>query len=70
LFGPSGCGKTTTLRCLAGLERPEEGRITFGENTWFDAELRVCLTPQQRDIGYLFQKYALFPHLSVAQNIA
>jgi molybdate transport system ATP-binding protein len=70
LFGPSGCGKTTTLRCLAGLERPEEGRITFGDTPWFDAERQVCLTPQQRDIGYLFQEYALFPHLSVANNIA
>jgi molybdate transport system ATP-binding protein len=70
LFGPSGCGKTTTLRCLAGLERPEEGRIVFQEKTWFDARRREFLTPQQRDVGYLFQEYALFPHLSVAQNIA
>jgi len=70
LFGPSGCGKTTTLRCLAGLERPEEGRITFGQRAWFDAEGHVFLTPQQRGIGYLFQEYALFPHLTVAQNIA
>jgi molybdate transport system ATP-binding protein len=70
LFGPSGCGKTTTLRCLAGLDRPEEGRITFEKTLWFDAERRVFLTPQQRDIGYLFQEYALFPHLTVARNIA
>jgi molybdate transport system ATP-binding protein len=70
LFGPSGCGKTTTLRCLAGLDRPEEGRITFGQTAWFDAERHVFLTPQQRDIGYLFQEYALFPHLTVAGNIA
>jgi molybdate transport system ATP-binding protein len=70
LFGPSGCGKTTTLRCLAGLERPEEGRIALGATPWFDAARRVCLTPQQRDIGYLFQEYALFPHLTVAGNIA
>jgi molybdenum ABC transporter ATP-binding protein len=69
LFGPSGCGKTTTLRCLAGLDRPEEGRITFGERTWFDVERHVFLTPQERDIGYLFQEYALFPHLTVAGNI-
>jgi molybdate transport system ATP-binding protein len=69
LFGPSGCGKTTTLRCLAGLERPEEGCISFGTMPWFDSEWRVFLTPQQRDIGYLFQEYALFPHLTVAQNI-
>jgi molybdate transport system ATP-binding protein len=69
LFGPSGCGKTTTLRCLAGLDRPEEGRITFGEAVWFDAERQVFLRPQQRGIGYLFQEYALFPHLTVAGNI-
>lgn len=70
LFGPSGCGKTTTLRCLAGLERPEEGRIAFENTLWFDHEQRVFLTPQQRDIGYLFQEYSLFPHLTVARNIA
>ncbi|MCI0685141.1 MAG: ABC transporter ATP-binding protein [Gemmataceae bacterium] len=70
LFGPSGCGKTTTLRCLAGLERPEEGRIAFEGTPWFDADRRVYLTPQQRGIGYLFQEYALFPHLTVGGNIA
>ena len=70
LFGPSGCGKTTTLRCLAGLERPEEGSITFEQATWFDGERRIFLTPQQRDVGYLFQEYALFPHLTVARNVA
>ncbi|HMP78802.1 MAG TPA: ABC transporter ATP-binding protein [Pirellulaceae bacterium] len=70
LFGPSGCGKTTTLRCLAGLERPEEGRITFEKKPWFDSQQRVFMTPQQREIGYLFQDYALFPHLTVAQNTA
>jgi molybdate transport system ATP-binding protein len=70
LFGPSGCGKTTTLRCLAGLERPEEGSIIFEDMPWFDAERRTFLTPQQRDIGYLFQDYALFPHLTVAGNIS
>jgi molybdate transport system ATP-binding protein len=69
LFGPSGCGKTTTLRCLAGLEEPEAGRIIFGTALWFDAGAKVFLRPQQRDIGYLFQEYALFPHLSVVQNV-
>ncbi len=69
LFGPSGCGKTTLLRCLAGLERPEAGRITYGKEVWLDAEQRLCRTPQQRDIGFLFQDYALFPHLTVAENI-
>jgi molybdate transport system ATP-binding protein len=70
LFGPSGSGKTTVLRCLAGLERPERGHIRFGEETWFDAERGIFLPPQRRRIGYLFQEYALFPHLTVAQNIA
>ncbi|MGH8056151.1 MAG: molybdenum ABC transporter ATP-binding protein [Candidatus Entotheonellia bacterium] len=70
LFGPSGSGKTTILRCLAGLERPEEGSIHFGETLWFDAARGTCLPPQRRGIGYLFQEYALFPHLSVASNIA
>ena len=70
LFGPSGCGKTTVLRCLAGLERPNAGTIRAAGRVWFDSSRRICLTPQQRDIGFLFQDYALFPHLSVADNIA
>jgi len=69
LFGPSGSGKTTVLRCLAGLERPEEGTIQFGTETWFDAAQNLCLAPQQRGIGFVFQDYALFPHLSVTGNI-
>lgn len=69
LFGPSGCGKTTVLRCLAGLERPDSGTIKFGEETWFDHEDAVFLRPQKRKIGFLFQDYALFPHLRIAQNI-
>jgi molybdate transport system ATP-binding protein len=69
LFGPSGCGKTTTLRCLAGLERPEEGRIVFERTPWFDAGRGVFLPPQERGVGYLFQDYALFPHLTVGGNI-
>jgi molybdate transport system ATP-binding protein len=69
LFGPSGCGKTTVLRCLAGLERPEEGLIQFGTETWFDAARGVSLAPQQRGIGFVFQDYALFPHLTVAGNV-
>jgi molybdate transport system ATP-binding protein len=69
LFGPSGCGKTTVLRCLAGLERPEEGTIQFGTETWFDAGRGICLPPQQRGIALVFQDYALFPHLTVAGNI-
>jgi len=69
LFGPSGSGKSTALRCLAGLDRPERGTIRFGDETWFDAARRIFLPPQRRRIGYLFQDYALFQHLSVAQNI-
>jgi molybdate transport system ATP-binding protein len=69
LFGPSGCGKTTALRCLAGLERPQRGRIEFQNDLWFDDSRRVFRLPQQRDVGFLFQDYALFPHLTVAENI-
>src|SRR5712691_2934404 len=69
LFGPSGSGKSTTLRCLAGLDRPERGTIRFGDEIWFDAVRGIFLPPQRRRIGYLFQAYALFPHLRVAQNI-
>jgi molybdate transport system ATP-binding protein len=68
LFGPSGSGKTTVLRCLAGLERPDHGRITFGAETWFDAG-RAWVPPQLRGVGYLAQEYSLFPHLNVADNI-
>jgi molybdate transport system ATP-binding protein len=70
LFGPSGSGKTTVLRCLAGLERPDRGFIRFADQTWFDAEAGICVPPQRRGIGYLFQDQALFPHLTVWGNIA
>lgn len=69
LFGPSGCGKTTLLRCLAGLTKPDHGIIEFQGESWFSSERQISLSPQQRDIGFLFQDYALFPHLSVADNI-
>lgn len=69
LFGPSGSGKTTVLRCLAGLERPSRGRISFAGETWCDREAGIQASPQARTIGYLFQDYALFPHLTVAGNI-
>jgi molybdate transport system ATP-binding protein len=70
LVGPSGCGKTTVLRCLAGLDVPHSGRIAFGDDVWFDRPAQICQRPQQRGIGFLFQEYALFPHLSVFDNIA
>ena len=69
LFGPSGSGKTTLLRMLAGLDRPDEGTIRFGEATWCDTARGTCLPPQQRRAGFLFQDYALFPHLTVAENV-
>jgi molybdate transport system ATP-binding protein len=70
LFGPSGSGKTTVLRCLAGLDRPDKGFVRFGGETWSDAAGRAWVPPQRRGIGYLSQDYALFPHLSVAGNVA
>ena len=69
LFGPSGAGKTLTLQCLAGLIRPDAGRIVLGDRVFFDAARGVDLPPQQRRIGYVFQGYALFPHLTVADNV-
>src|SRR5882724_5083043 len=63
LFGPSGSGKTTLLRVIAGLEKPDRATITFRGRAWDH------LTPQQRRAGFLFQDYALFPHLTVARNI-
>jgi len=70
LFGPSGSGKTTVLRALAGLDRPDEGSIAFGGETWLDAAHGRFAPPQERGVGLLFQDYALFPHLSVRANIA
>jgi molybdate transport system ATP-binding protein len=70
LIGPSGCGKTTVLRCLAGLDAPRSGRVVWGREVWFDAARRTAASPQQRGIGYLFQDYALFPHLTLFENIA
>src|SRR4029078_3014375 len=66
LFGPSGSGKTTILRCLAGLDRPQEGFIRFGEEIWFDAAAAINRPPQQRRLAYVSQDYGLFPHLTVA----
>src|SRR3984893_2690894 len=69
LLGPSGCGKTTTLRCLAGLETPDEGRISFGDRAVFDAKARLNVSPDKRNIGMVFQSYALWPHMTVRKNI-
>ena len=70
LLGPSGCGKTTTLRMIAGLETPTSGRILIDGVPVFDSEKGVNLPPNKRDIGFLFQNYALWPHMTVYQNIS
>ena len=70
LLGPSGCGKSLTLKCVAGVLTPDEGRIVLGDRVLFDSEARVNLPPQRRRVGYLFQQYALFPTMTVEQNIA
>ena len=70
LVGPSGSGKTLSLQCIAGLVMPDTGRIASGERVLFDSGTRTNLPPQRRHIGYVFQGYALFPHMTVAQNIA
>jgi molybdate transport system ATP-binding protein len=69
LVGPSGAGKTTVLRAIAGLRRPDRGRIALGERAWFDAAAKVDLAPEQRSVGLVFQEYALFPHLTVRGNV-
>ena len=70
LLGSSGCGKSMTLRCIAGVERPDEGRIVADGRVLFDSARRINLPPQQRRVGLLFQNYALFPNMTVEQNIA
>ncbi|MBM7518500.1 ABC transporter ATP-binding protein [Nocardioides nitrophenolicus] len=70
LLGPSGCGKTTTLRCLAGLETPERGRIEFKGQPVFDADQRLNVPAHKRSIGMVFQSYALWPNMTVRKNIA
>ena len=70
LLGPSGCGKTTILRMIAGLETPSEGRIVIGNKVVFDSDQGINLAPGKRDVGFLFQNYALWPHMTVYQNIA
>ena len=70
LLGPSGCGKTTTLRMIAGLETPTEGEIIIDGVTVFSSEKGINVPPNKRDVGFLFQNYALWPHMTVYQNIA
>jgi iron(III) transport system ATP-binding protein len=70
LLGPSGCGKTTTLRCIAGLEEPLSGEITINDRTVFSAADGTFVAPEQRRIGMVFQSYAIWPHMTVARNVA
>ena len=70
LVGPSGAGKTSVLRAVAGLLRPRAGRIALDGRVWFDRELGIDLPPEERSVGFVFQDYALFPHLTVAGNVA
>lgn len=69
LFGPSGCGKTTILRCIAGLLQPESGRISYDGKPLFDGKENIFVPPRDRQVGYMFQDYALFPHMNVQKNI-
>jgi iron(III) transport system ATP-binding protein len=70
LLGPSGCGKTTTLRSVAGLETPDSGEIFIGDDLVFSSSRRLSVPPYKRDIGMVFQSYAIWPHLSVFENVA
>jgi iron(III) transport system ATP-binding protein len=70
LLGPSGCGKTTTLRCLAGLERPQSGRIVIGNRIVFDSAAKTFVPASDRGIGMVFQSYAIWPHMTVFENVA
>jgi iron(III) transport system ATP-binding protein len=70
LLGPSGCGKSTTLMSIAGFQTPERGRIAVGDETFFDAERRVSVVAEQRNLGIVFQSYAVWPHMTVFENLA
>lgn len=69
LLGPSGCGKTTTLRCIAGFEQPDSGRISIDEEVLTDVENNIHVPPQERELGMVFQSYAIWPHMSVKENV-
>ena len=70
IYGVSGAGKTSTLKILSGLLNPDSGTLTVDNNLWFDSKQKINLKPQQRKVGYLFQDYALFPNMTVLQNLA
>lgn len=69
LLGASGCGKSVTLKCIAGIMTPDRGHIILDGETLFDSEKHIDLPPQKRRVGYLFRQYALFPNMTVLQNI-
>ena len=69
LLGASGSGKSMTLKCIAGIETPDEGKIVLNGRVLFDSEKKICLKPQERNVGFLFQNYALFPNMTVEENI-
>src|SRR5215216_5508430 len=69
-LGPSGCGKTTTLNCVAGLEHPDQGVIRVGDFVMTDTSRKISLQPEERGLGMVFQSYALWPHMTVADNVA
>src|SRR4030088_3489890 len=69
LLGPSGCGKTTTLRCVAGLEHPTSGEISIGGSVGSSPERGILVPPRSRDLGMVFQSYAVWPHMTVRQNV-
>ena len=70
LLGPSGCGKTTLLRCIAGLEIPDGGEIRLGERILFSSARGINVPPNRRDLGMVFQSYAIWPHMDVSENVA
>jgi molybdate transport system ATP-binding protein len=69
IFGPSGSGKTTILRAIAGLAQPAHGRVESGSDIWTDTAAGVCWPPHRRAVGFVFQEYALFPHLTALGNV-
>ncbi|MBA2460726.1 MAG: ATP-binding cassette domain-containing protein, partial [Actinobacteria bacterium] len=70
LLGPSGCGKSTTLMSIAGFQQPEAGRIAVGDETFFDASRKLAVPAEQRNLGIVFQSYAVWPHMTVFDNLA